>query len=111
MREGEYKTELRKKIEQRLPGSLVLKNDANDRQGIPDLTVLYKNRWAFLEVKTSENASQQPNQEFYVEQAADNSFGAFIYPENEEEVLDALQQSLEPRRKTRVSKSKQLSLD
>jgi hypothetical protein len=31
------------------------------------------------------------------------SFAAFIYPENEEDVLDALQQTFRPRRVSRVS--------
>ena len=104
MLEGDYKTELVKKIEERLPGSLVLKNDCNYRQGIPDLTVLYRDRWGFLEVKTSAKAKKQPNQDWYIDQASADSFGAFIYPENEEEVLRELQHSFESDRTARLSR-------
>jgi len=48
-----------------------------------------------LEVKSSADAPQQPNQEYYVGLANDMWFGAFIFPENEAEILDALQYALE----------------
>jgi hypothetical protein len=60
---------------------------------MPDLTLLWHERWATLEVKTSELSDRQPNQEYYVKQMADMSFSAFIYPENEREVLRALQEA------------------
>ena len=106
MLEGEYKTRLIKKIESRLPGCLVLKNDPNYLQGIPDLTILCEDWWGFLEVKTSVNAEERPNQGYYIGRAATASFGAFIYPENEKEVLDALSRSFRTRGSTRVSQSK-----
>ncbi len=91
MNEGQYKTKIIKKLETLFPGCLILKNDASYRQGIPDLSVLYNDRWAMLEVKVSEKASTQPNQEHYVRVLDEMSFAAFIYPENEEAVLNALQ--------------------
>ena len=68
-----------------------MKNDPNYIQGIPDLTILYKNKWATLECKKSKNATHQFNQDDYVEMMNDMSFSAFIYPENKEEVLNELQ--------------------
>lgn len=56
-----------------------------------------------LEVKPRENARQQPNQEYYIELFDDMSFGAFIYPENEEEVLYDLQQAFGVRGPARIS--------
>lgn len=90
MRENEFQSQLIKKIEEKLPGCLVLKNDPNYIQGIPDLSVLYNKKWAFLECKRSVKDSHQPNQDFYISQANRMSFARFIYPENEKEILDEL---------------------
>lgn len=75
----------------------MLKTDPTYKLGFPDLLVLYKDRWAALEVKRSARASKQPLQDFYVDQCAEMSFGAFVYPENEQEVLHDLQRSFETR--------------
>lgn len=97
MLESTYQRQLIKNLRQRFPGCVVLKNDANYMQGIPDLTILYGDRWALLEVKAARDSDQQPNQAYYVQQLNEMSFAAFIYPEIQEEVLDALQQSFEAR--------------
>lgn len=77
------------------PGCLVLKSDANDIQGMPDLLILYKHKWASLECKRSATASKRPNQEYYVRMMNEMSFSRFIYPENKEDVLNELQRSFE----------------
>lgn len=105
MLESTYQLKLIKKIEKMLPGCIVLKNDTQYRQGIPDLSIFYRERWAFLEVKRSASEDIQPNQDYYVELAGQMSFAAFIFPENEEDVLYELQQALLPRRQARLSKS------
>lgn len=91
--ESKYQRQLIKTLKVLFPGCVVLKNDPTYLQGIPDLIVLYNDRWAALEVKVSSRAKVQPNQEYYVDKMSDMSFSAFIYPENEERVLDALQRS------------------
>ena len=91
--EGKFKTELIKKIEALLPGSIVMHLDPTEIQGIPDLLILYKNKWATLEGKKTKNASHRPNQDYYVSLMNNMSFSRFIYPENEQEVLDELQQA------------------
>lgn len=101
--EKDYQALLKKKIRDILPGSIVLKSDPNDIQGIPDLLVLYNDKWASLEVKRNEKASHRPNQDYYVAAMDAMSFSRFIYPENEEEVLNELQQALSSSRKTRIS--------
>ena len=87
------------------PGCEVLKTDAQYRQGFPDLLILWNEYWATLEVKTSSSSSIRPNQDHYVERLNDMSFAAYIYPENEEEVLNALQQAFKSPRRARISKS------
>ena len=93
MRENAYQSKLIAKIKERLPGCIVLKNDPNYIQGIPDLTILYKKRWATLECKEHANAKHRPNQDHYVERMNNMSFSAFIYPENEGEILDEMERS------------------
>lgn len=102
--ESKFQKDLIDEIKFILPGSIILKNDPNYIQGIPDLTVFFKDRWATLEVKKTAKASHQPNQDHYVELMNQMSFSAFIYPENKEEVLYAMERALQPIRKTRVSK-------
>ena len=94
MLESEYQALLIEKLKELFPDCLVLKNDPNYIQGIPDLTVLYKDRWALLEVKASAKSKERPNQRYYVQKYAQMTFCSFIYPENEKEVLDALQSAL-----------------
>lgn len=89
-REGKFQTELRKELEMRFPGCIVLKNDPTYLQGIPDLTIFYKDKWATLECKRGEHEKHQPNQDAYVEMMNKMSYSAFIYPENKERVLNEL---------------------
>lgn len=105
MLESTYQARLIKRLRRLFPGCVILKNDSGYMQGIPDLTILYRTKWALLEVKTHAKADQQPNQDWYVEMLNKLSFAAFIYPENEEEVIRELQQALQPRRAPRNSKS------
>ena len=105
-RENKFQSQLIAEIKELLPGCKVLKNDPNYIQGIPDLTVLYKARWAALECKRSCDAPHQPNQDYYVDEMNEMSFAAFVYPENKEEVLHELQKAFRSRGKARVSKRK-----
>lgn len=98
MRESTYQNRLIRKIERALPGCLILKNDSSYLQGILDLSIFYGPNWAMLEVKVSADAPHQPNQDWYVDHLNQMSFAAFIFPENEREVLRGLYQSLRSRR-------------
>lgn len=93
MKENKFQADLKKQIRDILPGCIITKLDANDIQGIPDLLILWKNRWAALEVKKSKNAIHRPNQDYYVDKMNDMSFSRFIFPENKEEVLDDLRKA------------------
>lgn len=92
--ENVYQAELIKKIESLIPGCFVLKNDPNYIQGIPDLLILYEDKWAMLEVKRSEDDKHRPNQDYYIDRFGEWSYSSFIFPENEEVVLNELQRAL-----------------
>lgn len=93
LRERDFQAKLIKELKVMFKGCIVLKNDPNYIQGIPDLLILYNDRWAALEVKISKRANHQPNQEYYVNLMEQMSFAAFIYPENKEEILYELQET------------------
>ena len=94
MRENAFQSLLIKEIRNRFPGCLIMKTDSSYIQGVPDLLVLYNNKWAALEVKRSKNAKHQPNQDYYVEKMNQMSFAAVIFPENKEDILNDMEQSL-----------------
>lgn len=106
MKESKFQAKLIKEIKDLYPGCMVMKNDSSYIQGIPDLLILYEDKWAALECKKDLNAKRQPNQEYYVEQMNRMSYANFICPENKEEVLDGIQRTFKPKRKTRVPKCK-----
>ena len=89
--ERDFQSKLIKEIKEKFPGCVVMKNDSSYIQGIPDLTVLYGNKWAMLEVKRSETASHRPNQDYYIGMMDDMSFARFISPETKEAVLDEME--------------------
>lgn len=105
MTENAYQAKLIRKLKRLFPGCEILKNDPNYVQGILDLTIFWGPTWAMLEVKASADARERPNQGYYVKQMNDMSFAAFIYPENEEEVLTALQEAFASRGAACVSQS------
>lgn len=104
-KESEFQRKLIKKIERMFPGCIVEKHDPY-RKGFPDLLIFYKDKWAMLECKRETNADRRPLQDHYVEVLNKMSFCAFIYPENEQEVLDGLQSAFESQRNARISGSK-----
>lgn len=93
MPENKYQGKLIKKIEKRFPGCMVIKNDPGYQQGILDLSIFHGENWAQLEVKDSADSEIQPNQAYFVDRLNEMGFAAFIYPENEAEVLNAMEQA------------------
>lgn len=91
VRENKFQSDLIQELKDMFPGCMILKNDPNYIQGIPDLLLLWGKRWAILECKRSADAPYQPNQPYYIERLNEMSFSAAIYPENKEEVLRELQ--------------------
>lgn len=109
--ESNFQASLKKELRARYPGCFVLKNDPAMNQGIPDLTILYKNKWACLEVKKSEavaksKSGKRPNQEPKIDILNSMSYATFIYPENKEDVLNELDRTFGLQRPTRKVQSK-----
>lgn len=98
MRESQFQRELMEDLRDLFPDCILIKNDPNYIQGIPDLLILNYDKWAALEVKASSAARRQPNQTYYVDLMNEMAFAAFVYPENKEAVLHELQRALRPSR-------------
>ena len=96
MLESKFQAKLIKEIKENLPGCIVMKTDPNYIQGMPDLLILHKKKWASLENKRSANAKKQPNQQYYVDKMNEMSFSRFVCPENKEAVLSDLYKALKP---------------
>ena len=90
--EKNFQKNLKKELKNKFDGAYVLKLDPQEVQGIPDLLILHKDKWAALEVKRSEDAPHRPNQDYRVKKINDISFARFISPENKESVLDELEE-------------------
>lgn len=97
-KEREIQNSIKDKIRNLLGDCIIVENDPTKIRGIPDLLVLFKDRWAALETKRHIKASKRANQPYYVDKMNEMSFAAFISPENEEEVLDAMVRSLRSER-------------
>jgi hypothetical protein len=92
-------------------GCIILKNDSSYLQGVPDLLLLWRDRWAAIEVKSGPSAPVQPNQEEYVAMMDAMSFAGFIHPQNEEVFLRELHATFTASGTPRVSQRQQISLD
>ena len=91
MDESEFQRKLKKRIEKEIPGSYIFKQDSKQVQGIADLIIINGPKYAMLECKKSANAHHQPNQDYYVNDVFGKmSYASFIYPENEDKVIDEL---------------------
>lgn len=93
MTEAKYQVHVLRRLKDTFPGCTVLKNDSDYQQGIPDWTIFWRDKWGMLEIKAHADAPIQPNQQYFIEKFNGDSFAAFIYPENEEEVFLALQEA------------------
>lgn len=92
MKESDFQKQLIEELKNRFPNCVVLKNDPTYKQGIPDLTILFNDKWVCLEIKKANNANHQPNQDYWVEKLDNMSYAAFVYPDNKEDVLNEMEQ-------------------
>ena len=105
MRENSFQSGLIKELKARFNGCIVMKNDAGYIHGIPDLLVLYEDKWAALECKRDIKAVEkskdtQPSQHYYVDRMNEMSYASYICPENKKEVLDELELTFKSKRET-----------
>lgn len=85
--ERDYQPIVIQRLEKEFPGGVVMKNDANYRQGYPDLIFTY-GKTIHLETKRDPSAYFRPNQEYYINLInAQGGFARSIQPENEDEVF------------------------
>lgn len=104
MLESKFQAKLITKLRTIFPGCVILKNDSAYLQGIPDLIILWNDRWACLEVKANAESPFRPNQKYYLDLLNEMSFAACVHPSNEQEVLRALQHAFGLSGNTRVSR-------
>lgn len=64
--------------------------NATTRAGTPDAFLFLEGWWGWIEFKKSKNAKKRPGQQENIDWANENSWGAFCYPENEEEIKSYL---------------------
>lgn len=96
--ETEFRSGLKEQLEEEFPGCMILHQNPNMMQGVPDLLVLFEDKWAALETKRAFNSSKQPNQPHYVERMNNMSYSSFVSPDNVNEVMDDLQSAFRPGR-------------
>lgn len=93
--EGRFKSKFIKNLEETFPDCIVTKLEADFKAGIPDILIVRGKRWATLEAKASKADVTKPRQnkdaqDYYVGKMNKMSFSSYVYPENEQEVLNEL---------------------
>jgi hypothetical protein len=96
MLESVFQRALIRKIQKLYPSAIILKNDANYIQGIPDWLVLDGPYWAAFDAKASLKSTHRPNQDYYIQKMNNMSLADFVYPGNEEAFLNELYKTLRP---------------
>lgn len=92
--ESQFKHRLIQKVYEIDPEIIVLKNDPNYIQAIPDLIFIKGRKCLVVETKKHKDASFRPNQKYYIEKM----HGIAAYPENMKEVLDEVQRTFRSKR-------------
>lgn len=64
--------------------------NATTRIGTPDLFLFLEGWWGWIEFKKTKNSKKRPGQQQNIDWANQNSWGSFVYPENEKEIKEYL---------------------
>lgn len=94
MLEATFKRRFKERLHtrmQELGVDIFIIDNKSNRRSTLDTIVLGPQHWAALEFKRSKSASHRPNQDYYVDQWDQLGFASFVYPENEEEILNELE--------------------
>ena len=105
--ESEFQTEVIADLQDMFPGCVITRGNSMYQPGVPDLFCLLDGGgWIALECKKSRTAKKQPNQDYFVEKMNNMSFAAFIFPENKDMILRAIQSTFQARGHARLSERK-----
>lgn len=90
MKESQFQRKFIAELKDIFEDCVVLKNDPNYIQGMPDLVIFYKDKYAMLECKKSLKEQHQPNQDYYITKFNTMAYASFVCPENKEQVIKEL---------------------
>ena len=91
MSEATFRTKWLNKFKKLSPDIFIEFADPKRKNGIPDVIIFYKKKYARLETKRSKNASKRLHQQYYIDYFnSQGIYAAFLTPENQEEVYNAL---------------------
>jgi hypothetical protein len=91
MSEATFRTKFLKDVKDLSPDIIIEFADPQRRNGIPDVIIFYKKKFARIETKRSKNASKRLHQQYYIDYFnSQGIYAAFLTPENKEEVFNAL---------------------
>lgn len=86
-----FKDDFGKRMEKHDQQYDIIENKSQRRSTL-DTIFLGRRVWAALEFKKEKGASEQPNQDYYVDKWNKLSYARIVYPDNAEEVLDELEE-------------------
>ena len=90
-KERDFQADLIKELGREFKGSIVTKLDSGHIQGIPDLLILHKDKWATLECKAKKGAKKQNNQPYYVDKMNKMSF---LFHNNNDMIVNMLKKKV-----------------
>ena len=92
MLESEFKRIFKQELVSSFPDIEIFEPNPTRRRSSPDMLIFNAMGWAALEFKRAEDAPHRPNQEYNVQRLGEKGYAMFVYPENREEVLNALEE-------------------
>ena len=79
VKESDFQANTIKKLKVMFPGAIITKLDASYILGIPEVLILWGQRWAVFEFKKYVHATKRQNPDSYVDRMNTMSFARVIY--------------------------------